>query len=145
MSFSDYDLVRKLDEMQREIDALKIRETPFPVWTAWTPTPTGWSGTPTLDCRRLVIGEGVWFRVYASGTSNLTTATLTLPFTAANVFGWGGACNYVLDAGTAPATPARWTIDYGSGSIVFYKTFAGAGWTASGNKLIMANGFFQIP
>ena len=41
------ELLQTIQRMQREIDMLKTRETPYPAWTDYTPTITAGTGTFT--------------------------------------------------------------------------------------------------
>ncbi len=75
MSFSDYDLVRKLDEMQREIDAMKIREAAYPLLATYTPTLTTASGAfsnATATGARYVFGKLCYVAVTVTITTNGT-------------------------------------------------------------------------
>lgn len=53
-------------------------------WTAWTPSLSGWSGTPTVTARYKKIGKTVHCVISVAGTSNSATTTITLPSTSAN-------------------------------------------------------------
>jgi hypothetical protein len=51
--------------------------------SAWTPAPTGFSGTPTTtNCTFVQVGKLVFMHLDISGTSNATTLTFTLPVAA---------------------------------------------------------------
>lgn len=141
---NELELLRRIQDLERRADR-QDAHSHLSGWKDYASTPTGWSGTPTVTLRYFAIGKTILFTIFVDGTSNSDLAYLSLPFTAASVYGWGGACNYVLDNGTPLETPARWLIDSAQSIVTFYKMFNGLGWTASGRKLIMANGFYQIP
>jgi hypothetical protein len=49
-------------------------------WTAYTPTLTGWTGTPTISCAYLQLGtKTVYVRFHIAGSSNSVSAAISLP------------------------------------------------------------------
>lgn len=141
---NELELLRRIQDLERRADR-QDAHSHLSGWKDYASTPTGWSGTPTVTFRYFAIGKTILFTVLVDGTSNSASAYLSLPFTAASVNGWGAACNYTIDNGTPLAAPARWSIDNAQSVVNFYTEFTGTGWTASGRKLIAANGFYQIP
>lgn len=73
------ELLQTIQRMQREIDMLKTRETPYPAWTAYTPTITAGAGTFTA-----VSASGKYARVGNIMHVNITI-TITTNGTAAVV------------------------------------------------------------
>lgn len=109
----------------------------------WAPTLTGYSANPTNAVYEYYISGRICelsIREAASGTSNLTTLTLTLPMVAATLTDmiWTGTGSG-LDNSAALTTPVRLDISSASSTIDAYPNFAaGSTWTASGAKRIAA-------
>lgn len=115
-------------------------------WQNYTSTPTGWAEGYTLVFRYATINKICLFELYITGTSNNATTSLTLPFTSANIsgFNWSGVCASVSDNGSVLTTAARWAIAANTDSIVFLKDMGNGAFTASGGKVIRAQGFFEV-
>lgn len=101
----------------------------------WTPTITGFSGTPTVDAARYQLKNGtmvVRFIIY--GTSNDTAFTLTIPFTTKNLSNYYqyGAIGYYQDNGVGGA-PGACQANPNTNIVQLYKT-GFAAWTNSGSK-----------
>lgn len=114
-------------------------------WTGWVPTITGFSaGTPTYTyARYTLIGKmcTVSFAMSAQ-TSNATTLTITLPFTAAEApVLMGSVCT---DNGAGQSTSPRFDLAAGSNVATVYKAPAGTAWTASGSKNIRFTFIYEI-
>lgn len=122
--------------LRQDVDELKRREIPAGLWKAYTPASyTGWTALPGGTYRYALFGDTVFLVIHmTSGTSNATTASIALPFTAANISNVGGANSYTIDNGTALTTMSRWVIAANSTTINFYKDAATGVWTASGTK-----------
>jgi hypothetical protein len=96
----------------------------------------------------MLFGNGVFItiRQLTSGTSDATTATLSLPFTAATITNmvWLFPAQFT-DNGITSATYGRGTIASGGNTIVFgVNAAADGGFTNSGNKRIGAcSGFYE--
>lgn len=106
----------------------------FPDAFTYTPTATGFSGTPTIEIAEWrVVGNIIFIRVGVTGTSNATNFILTSP---ANLVVSRVSCQAVRgrNAGTYNMMMSR--IDTNNSNLTFYTTFAGGGWTNSGTKTI---------
>lgn len=123
----------KLDQRTSKVEK-------FGVWTAWTPTFSGWSANPSGGIYRYTqIGKLViaTIRQPNNGTSNSASVSISLPVTAttgSTPIASGPA--EVVDNGTFPTTPGLWEIGSGATGVAFYKDYSGAAFTASGNKRI---------
>lgn len=109
-------------------------------WLNWTPTPTGFSANPTSTVNRYrldmdnILAE---IRQGGAGTSNATTFTLSLPFTAKTLTNmtWG-ALGSADDNSAALSAACGARITNATNVLTLDKTAdAGAtAWTASGTK-----------
>lgn len=115
------------------------------VWSAWTPTQTGWTALPTGVYRYCKIGKLVMGIIYMSaGTSNSTAAELSLPFTAAsNYSSMRGTTGWAMDNSVIQTQPGTWVVGNGATVIKLYKTFPEGAWTASGTKRIITVFFYE--
>ena len=132
--------------LRRDVEDLKRREIPAGLWNNYTPaSQTGWTALPTGNYRYTAIGKLVILRIaMTAGTSNATTASIALPFTAANVgSSVGGANAYAIDNGTGLTTMSKWAIAPNSTMIDFYKDAAVGAWTASGTKRIYCVAIYE--
>lgn len=107
-------------------------------WTTYTPTQTGWSSTTILTARYRQIGKNVEFVFDVSGTSNATTATLTVPVAAkltASIF-FEGFLTATSDNGSAFNGSGKIFLDPSSSATVasLFSTTTGTGWTAANTK-----------
>lgn len=105
------------------------------VWTDFVPTFTGFSAAPTITaCRYTIIGKTciMYFRGLA-GTSNATTYTMTIPFSAA------ANLQFFLGPGTDNSlgltAPSMLRTKASSNIADLLKDAVGNAWTASGTKL----------
>ena len=133
MSNFDEKTVDRIKKLEREVERLKVKESPG-VWTAWTPTVTGWEAGYTCIARYCKVGKMVSVKIRIAGTSDSTSVYITLPFESVSngVFAWA----YALDNGTAQATPAYVVLDTTT-QVKVWKSATGSGWTASGEKRVM--------
>ena len=111
---------------------------PGGAWTDWTPTVTGFSVEPTgVTYRYKKIGRTVHLaiRQLANGTSNATSFTISLPYTATTITDmlWCGSA-LVSNGGVTLTTPGLLAISSGATVLDVYKDFAAGTWTASGGK-----------
>ena len=107
-------------------------------WLPYTPSPTGYSGTPTVTAARYhQMGKTVELDYHVTGTSNSTSAGFTLPVAPKSS---GIYLTRITDAGTDATTPGIAVFTAGSTSVALYKTAAASGWTASGTKQIIMYG-----
>lgn len=110
------------------------------VWQAYVPTATGWSATPTTtDTWYTQIGKVVIYRFTCSGTSNGTTAALSLPVAAkAGTYSTEAVLGLVEDNTSFKTTACRMFIDPTSSTTkVSFSTDMSSGvWTGSGTKAV---------
>jgi hypothetical protein len=111
---------------------------PLGAWTDWSPTITGFSSDPADGVYTYTkVGKTctLCIRQPTSGTSNATTFTISLPFTAATRTNmvWS-APGRVVNSGSVQATPGILLIASGGTVVNVYKDYAAAAFTASGNK-----------
>lgn len=104
-------------------------------WTAYTPSTTGFSGTPTTtDYRYQSLGKRVDAYISISGTSNATTLTFALPVASKTAI---NAWMIVVDNSTVQTTPGQVTVPAGSSTATVNKVAGTAGgWTNSGTKAV---------
>lgn len=127
-----------INDLQLEMSAV---ETELLTVGTWVPTFTGFSSDPASGVYRYVLRGPVctmFIRQPNSGTSNATTFTITLPFTARTIAGmsWYGSAR-VMDNGTIPAGAGMGFIDSAGTVVTLYTDFAATGWTNSGNKRVL--------
>lgn len=117
-------------------------------WLSWTPTCTGWSSYTARRGRYRVQGKTLFFVCEIRGTSNATSATITLPagLRSANVISTGvwPFAGIGVDNGVSLANPIRGNVANNSTVINLYKDFGGANWTASGGKQAIFSGWCEI-
>lgn len=107
-------------------------------WTAWTSHATaGFSGSPTVTCRYKLTGKTCTVYYAATGTSNATTLTFTLPAAAKSAVMYLGPV--IANSGTTATTPGRIALTAGSTTATVTRDGSGATWTNSGTKTV--NGF----
>jgi hypothetical protein len=104
--------------------------------TGWSSTVSGREGIWTMK-----LGNMVWVWFHIEGTSNATTITFTLPYTAAAVQSagdFGGLLKLTYD-NSGQVTPAgRAQLDFSSSTVQVWKdaTLNYGTWTASGSKAV---------
>lgn len=104
-------------------------------WIPYTPTLTGFSANPTLDRSMYFrIGKMVEVQIHASasGTSNATTKTITLPFIASGA-SQAGIVASIVNSGVNSTSPGSVISRVDSDVADVYRTVASLAWTASGN------------
>lgn len=104
-------------------------------WSDYTPTITGYSGTPSYSSARYcLIGKMCFVNVMVvTGTSNSASTTITLPANAIrDQFFVVGA---VTNNGVVQADPGRADLSAGSNIATIRLTLAGGSWTSSGTKI----------
>lgn len=133
----DERMMQRLTNAEREIERLKVKESGG-AWLDWTPTQTGWTGLPTGIYRYCKVGNLVTCKITMSaGTSNGTTAVLSLPFTNyAQVV--AGANGLAIDNDITLNTTTRFYIASSSANVEFFSNMGVGAWTASGTKRIYA-------
>ena len=108
----------------------------WPGWFNYTPTLSGFSGTPTVQLAQFaVVGRTVFLAIGFTGTSNATTTSATLPIAMANVAQTPITPAVVTNSGSAQASPGRWVPLGNSTTLRVDKAWnVPDGWTASGTK-----------
>lgn len=101
-------------------------------WRSFTPTVTGFSGTPTATCYYMRLGDLVFVTYDISGTSNLTTFTFTCPITAGGTSAYQSVIAYTVDNGVVQGNKGRSRMTSGSALTTLY--YGTGAWTASGAK-----------
>jgi hypothetical protein len=110
----------------------------------WVPTITGYSSAPTVTVANYTrVGNVCFIHVAFSGTSNATTVTMTLPFTARNS-AIQALHGIATDSGTAQTASGVLKTAVNSNVANLYKTLANGAWTNSGTKGFACAGWFQI-
>ena len=115
-----------------------VQASKLGVWSAWTPTYTGWtSGTVTGTFKYSVIGNIVFLLIdMTAGTSNATNAYIDLPVNADLNASYGGTLGLAMDNGTVLTQATKWYIGGTSQTIVFNTDMSNGAWTASGTKRV---------
>lgn len=104
-------------------------------WTDYTATLSGWSVTTTKETRYTVINNTVMVWVHIDGTSNSTSASISLPFPAKQsiiqlVRTWDGS-NECIGKATVTINTSTLSVTHGSATGSFFNN-----WSASGQKQI---------
>ncbi len=105
---------------------------------AWTPTFTGFSTNPSNnDFTYFLIGKMCTLNMVSNtaGTSNSTSFTISLPFTAKTRTNavWLGSAG-IENNSIGQATPGLFLITSGGTTLTVYRDFTFTGWTAAGGK-----------
>ena len=118
----------------------------FPQWFNFTPTLyTGWSALPTGTYIFKIIGRLCIYPVdMGAGTSNGTSAELSIPVPASKTMAKGGANGYAVDDGTTLTGASRWRITGADNKVQFHTNMATGTWTASGTKRVGALIIYEI-
>lgn len=112
----------------------------FPQWFFYTPTTyTGWSALPSGTYIFKIIGRLCIYPVdMSAGTSNGTSAELSIPVVASSGMTKGGVNGYAVDNGTTLTGASRWRITGADNKVQFYTNMATGAWTNSGTKRVGA-------
>src|SRR5512146_1317323 len=81
---SEADLLREINDLKRRLAYFESGSFLAGRSGTWTPTVVGFSGSPTVEARYVLIGKLCIISVRVEGTSNATNLTVTAPFTSAN-------------------------------------------------------------
>jgi hypothetical protein len=126
----------KLNNVITEINLLDPTD-----WIDYSSTSTvvGWSSLPTKIIKYRIIGKQVFVIFSLDGTSNNTATTFTLPNNAltGNELAGRFVNNGALTAGYTRISSA-------SNVITFLSLISSATWTASGNKVVSGQFFYDI-
>lgn len=107
-----------------------------------TSTIVGWASFTTKLIYYKKIGKLVWVWWDLRGTSNTTTVTFTLPFTAANTVSHR-MCSDTTDNGVRTTTGGEGVLPGNSSTVQVYKDMSQAVWTNSGTKEAIGMIFYQ--
>ena len=110
-------------------------------WKPWYPTVTGWGASPPAGgvYRYRLVGKTCTLAIAqpSVATSTTTGVSFTLPFTAATIAGMIWVSAFLgEDNGSILTTPAMGYIASSGTTLIIYKDFSTAAWTASGNKVV---------
>lgn len=135
-------IVNKIKQLETEIERLKRVEYSRGT-SAWKTfddiTITGWAAGGAAILEYLTVGDLVFCRLYVSGNSNGTTATVTLPYkakTSGTTNHFRGAITEGRNGGSSLTTPGHWVIVSGGDVLTAYTAMPAGAWTASGVKSI---------
>lgn len=120
----------------------------FPSSFSWTPSTTGWSGTPAIAFEYTISSRILFFQAYirGSGLGSGTATTFTVPIGCKNVTNlhYGGTLGYTQDS-EITSTPGRWVLPPGGSIVTLYKDSATSVFSmTSGTKAIRVQGFYHI-
>jgi hypothetical protein len=109
----------------------------FPQWFNHSPTNTGWSSTTVNVFKFRISGNSCTIATAISGTSNATTASSTLPVTAATVANlrWFGQ-NPLTDNGAVQAAIGIAIVSSAGTSVSYFRDNNATAYTGSGTKAI---------
>lgn len=121
-----------------------LGQTADGLWQTWKPTITGFSGSPSSNCKWLQTGNLVFCEIQISGTSNANTFTLTLPHTSVNgMTGSAEGMAAVVDNGIALTTPGRVFVLNTSNLLQVFTTLASGVFTNVGSKAARVNFVYE--
>lgn len=150
MSNFDEKVVDRIKKLEREVERLRVKESPG-AWVGWTPESTeGWtSPMTTAKGYYTIVGNMCYFSLFMNGTSNSANTYITLPGSKTSIN--AGFSSYIwssagsgMDAGSVLTTPIRVDVLNNDTRMRVYKDMAGGAWTASGQKIVIATGFFAF-
>jgi hypothetical protein len=110
-------------------------------WDNWTPTLTGFSANPTNSVYRYSLNGKVCtlaIRQGANGTSNATTFTISLPFTAATITNmlWMAPTAAIVNNGATPTTSGMAQIASAGTTMELFIDQNNGAWTAANGKRV---------
>lgn len=110
-------------------------------WSDFTPTPLGYSGTPTVNSARYrQRSKDVVGYIDFTGTSNTSTVKFNLPVLAKNDT---RVMVKVIDAGAEQSSPGYIDIPKSTTVVSVYKTLATGGWSTTGTKRIQGSFMYE--
>lgn len=118
----------------------------FPGWFNWTPSPTGYTGSPTVFARFTVLGRLCTAYIDVTGTSNATTLTFTLPIAvgAGQTDGPILLISFLKDNTVTLNAPGRVALPGSGSTATCSKDMSGTAWSASGTKQILTEFAYEI-
>lgn len=109
-------------------------------WLDWSPTPTGFSSVPTTVANRYRVVKNtvtVISRAITPGTSNATTYTIPLPFTAKTISNmvWQ-ASGTIRDNSVDITTASRVSVSSAASVMDVFTNYLTGTWTSSNTKIL---------
>lgn len=108
--------------------------------TAFTPSFTGFSGSPTRRCYYSRVGNMVWVKIYIDGTSNSTALTVSLPFAIDS----NSNFDFIPCHSRNNAVNNTGICNISGSTLTAFVNPAGDLWTASGSKRLSVQFFYPI-
>lgn len=105
-------------------------------------TITGWTSFSVKKVLYKKIGKFVWVWFYIEGTSNATSVSFTLPYSADSTNVGITSAIQATDNGTVQTTPGRASLSENTSTVNCYSNMASAAWTNSGTKLVQGMLFY---
>ena len=111
-------------------------------WADYSPTTTGLTSNGSGAARYSLVGRTCHIKLYWGGTSNATTFTITLPFTASayNVV----PISRIMDNGTYLTTATTGEIQASTSILHLYTNCSDGPFTSSGSKTVQAMFFYEL-
>lgn len=117
----------------------------YPGWFNFTPSLTGFSGTPTVNVARfMVIGNTCFIKLDATGTSNSTSSGFTAPISTTSQANNDMLAIQVVNNGISLAQPGDAYISGAGTAWGVYRDSTGTAWTNSGGKQFRIYGSFEF-
>lgn len=121
--------------------AIALSKLTATAFSAFTPSTTGFTGSPTETGYYLQVGKIVFVYYSVSGTSNATSLTFTLPVAAKRDARFVGAA--ATDNGSAQTTTPYFGFAASSTTCTTFKTLADGLWTNTNAKAISGSFFYE--
>ena len=139
-------LSEHVNDLQNEVVAI---ETQLGVkageWQDWTPTQTGWTALPAGTYKCCFIGKTCFIAInQTAGTSNATSARLTLPVNIKAGQYYGGVNALCVDNNVVLTVPTKYYITPATHTIEFSTDMGTGVFTASGTKRIRVTAFYEV-
>ncbi len=117
----------------------------YPGWFAFTPSLTGFSGTPTVNVARfMVIGNTCFIKLDATGTSNATTAGFTAPISTTSQTNNDMIAQGVTNNTVSVAQPGDAYLSGAGTTWAVFRDSTGTAWTNTGTKAFRVYGSFEF-
>ena len=116
------------------------------VWADYSATSTivGWSSFTQKSIYLKKIGKIVFVAFRFEGTSDSTSTTFTLPYTAINATcHFGGALVNAQDNSVTLTTASRAVLLANTSTVLCFSDMSGGAWTASNNKVIQGSLWYE--
>lgn len=146
MSKSIDDLVRQIDSLERRVADLETQEPTSKGLVDYgaTSTVVGWSSfTSKQISYTIILSKFVLVIFYIRGTSNSTSVTFTLPFTAKSGFSPYQFFVRGRDNSVNLTAPSYGSLPASSNVVTIAKDMADALWTATGDKWVLGQFIYE--